>query len=142
LPFHEKFDRILVDSPCTGTGTLARHPEIRWRLRPEDLADLHTRQVGLLSNALPWLAPGGKLVYSTCSLEPEENEAVVEKSLGKLEGAFRVVTARDTLENHILNAALLESVICSDGFFRTFPPQHGTDGFFAAVIERAAHEAS
>lgn len=142
LPFHEKFDRILVDAPCTGTGTLARHPEIRWRLRQEDLADLHERQVGLLSNALPWLASGGKLVYSTCSLEPEENEGVVEESLGKLDGAFRVVTARHALENHILNSALLESVICSDGFFRTFPPQHGTDGFFAAVIERMPFDPS
>jgi len=77
LPFGRKFDRILVDAPCSGTGTLARHPEIRWRLRPEQLAEFHHLQVAILSSALEALAPGGRLVYSTCSLEPEENESVV-----------------------------------------------------------------
>jgi 16S rRNA (cytosine967-C5)-methyltransferase len=76
LPFHRKFDRILVDAPCSGTGTLGRNPEIKWRLKPEHLADLHARQSALLANAQALLAPGGLLVYSTCSLEPEENEQV------------------------------------------------------------------
>ena len=98
LPFERQFDRILVDAPCSGTGTLARHPEIRWRLRAEDLADLHARQVGLLSNALPALAPGGRLVYSTCSLEPEENELVVSEALNALENKFRVVTPLGAFE--------------------------------------------
>lgn len=83
LPFGKKFDRILVDAPCSGTGTLDRNPEIKWRLKPEDLPRLHNKQVRLLSNALKLLAPGGRLVYSTCSLEPEENEAVVEEVLGR-----------------------------------------------------------
>ena len=65
------------NSPCSGTGTLGRNPEIKWRLRPEDLAALHCRQVALLKNALERLAPGGRLVYSTCSLEREENEDVI-----------------------------------------------------------------
>ena len=82
LPFSRRFDRILVDVPCSGTGTLARNPEIKWRLKPTDLADLHARQIKLLRHALQRLAPGGRLVYSTCSLEPEENEAVVEELLG------------------------------------------------------------
>lgn len=82
LPFGRPFDRILVDAPCSGTGTLARNPEIKWRLRPEDLKRLHARQVRLLANALKLLAPGGRLVYSTCSLEREENESVVEQVLG------------------------------------------------------------
>jgi 16S rRNA (cytosine967-C5)-methyltransferase len=82
LPFRARFDRILVDAPCSGTGTLGRNPEIKWRLRAEDLDDLHGRQVRLLSNALAVLAPGGRLVYSTCSLEREENEAVLEEVLG------------------------------------------------------------
>jgi 16S rRNA (cytosine967-C5)-methyltransferase len=77
LPFKGPFDRILLDAPCSGTGTLGRNPEIKWRLRPEDLADLQRRQKALLRNALDVLAPGGILVYSTCSLEPEENEDVV-----------------------------------------------------------------
>jgi len=77
LPFSRKFDRILVDAPCSGTGTLARNPEIKWRLRPEDLQAFQTRQARLLSNALAALAPGGRLVYSTCSLEDEENEEVI-----------------------------------------------------------------
>jgi 16S rRNA (cytosine967-C5)-methyltransferase len=81
LPFAHKFDRILVDVPCSGTGTLARHPEIRWRLGPDQLAEFHALQVAILSSALDALAPGGRLVYSTCSLEPEENELVIASLL-------------------------------------------------------------
>lgn len=77
LPFRRRFDRVLIDAPCSGTGTLARNPEIKWRLQPADLADLHTRQVALLEQGRRALAPGGLLVYSTCSLEHEENEDVV-----------------------------------------------------------------
>ncbi len=77
LPFARPFERILVDAPCSGTGTLARNPEIKWRLVPADLDDLPRRQRALLAHARAALAPGGLLVYSTCSLEPEENQAVV-----------------------------------------------------------------
>ena len=77
LPFNAKFDRILVDAPCSGTGTLARNPEIKWRLRPNDLARFAGLQRKILENALPSLTPGGLLVYSTCSLEREENEDVI-----------------------------------------------------------------
>src|SRR5580700_8092944 len=82
LPFARAFDRILVDAPCSGTGTLGRNPEIKWRLQPADLDDLHRRQIALLANARAALAPGGLLVYSTCSLEPEENESVVAAAPG------------------------------------------------------------
>ena len=78
LPFRAAFDRILLDAPCSGTGTLARNPEIKWRLGPAGIAELHQRQVVLLRNALEVLAPGGLLVYSTCSLEREENDSVIE----------------------------------------------------------------
>src|ERR1019366_5503901 len=81
LPFAHPFDRILVDAPCSGTGTLGRNPEIKWRLKPGDLDDLRARQSALLVNALALLAPGGVLVYSTCSLEPEENEQVTGQAL-------------------------------------------------------------
>src|SRR5208283_3505868 len=91
------FDRVLADVPCTGTGTLARHPEIKWRLRPEDLGDLHARQVGILRAALQQLSPGGRAVYSTCSLEREENEEVVEEALSA-STEFRLRDCRDELQ--------------------------------------------
>jgi 16S rRNA (cytosine967-C5)-methyltransferase len=137
LSFKRPFDRILVDVPCSGTGTLARHPEIRWKLRAEDLKDLHDRQARLLRNAIPHLAADGRLVYSTCSLEPEENEIVVHEVLGEFGGAFQVADLRDVLKGIFQESVPIESVVDADGFFRTFPPEHGTDGFFAAVIERA-----
>jgi 16S rRNA (cytosine967-C5)-methyltransferase len=136
LPFGRPFDRILVDVPCSGTGTLARHPEIRWKLHAEDLKDLHDRQSRLLRNALPHLAPDGRLVYSTCSLEPEENEFVVREVLGALGDAFQVTDPRNVIESDLRESVSAESVACADGFFRTFPPAHGTDGFFAAIIDR------
>jgi 16S rRNA (cytosine967-C5)-methyltransferase len=136
LPFERTFDRILVDVPCSGTGTLARHPEIRWKLHAGDLGDLHDRQARLLQNALPLLAPRGRLVYSTCSLEPEENEFVVREVLRALVDTFQVSDPRIAMESFLRESVRIQSVACADGFFRTFPPEHGTDGFFAAVIER------
>ena len=94
LPFGAKFDRILLDAPCSGTGTLARNPEIKWRLDPEDITRLAQLQTMMLRNALPALANGGRLVYATCSLEPEENEGVVEKVLSE-QPAFRVLTSHE-----------------------------------------------
>lgn len=105
LPFRERFERILLDAPCSGTGTLARNPEIKWRLKPEDLEDLPRRQAAMLANALERLAPGGRLVYSTCSLEREENEAVVERA----------------------GARVLR-------LWRRIPGVDAGDGFFAAVL--------
>lgn len=86
LPLARSFERILVDAPCSGTGTLARNPDITWRLRPADLVDLQRRQVRILGNAMAALAPGGRLIYATCSLESEENEDVVEGALGGRQG--------------------------------------------------------
>lgn len=92
LPFRARFDRILVDAPCTGTGTLARNPDIKWRMSPEDVTRLAARQQRILERALDILAPAGMLVYSTCSLEPEENElavsAVLEKRTAFRAGAY------------------------------------------------------
>ena len=86
LPFRRQFDRILVDAPCSGTGTLARNPEIKWRLEPDDLNSLSARQGRILENAMDALAPGGQLVYATCSLEPEENQHVVAKAVAARAG--------------------------------------------------------
>ena len=105
LPFGRRFDRILLDAPCSGTGTLARNPEIKWRLQPADIQDLHRRQVVLFKNALEVLAPRGVLVYSTCSLEREENDGVVE-ALG----------------------------LTPDHVMRRIPGVRAGDGFFAAVL--------
>ena len=98
LPFRGTFDRILVDAPCSGTGTLGRNPEIKWRLEPSDVRDLHGRQVCILRNSLELLAPGGRLVYSTCALEKKENEEVVARVLKPVEDRYRVIEhqAEDT----------------------------------------------
>lgn len=134
LPFRERFPRILADVPCSGTGTLARNPEIRWRLRPEDLADLHRRQVALLTSALAYLAPHGRLVYSTCSLEPEENEQVIAEVLA-LHPRMRVVPAEIPAEA-LTTGMDRETLVDSSGAFRTWPPQHHSDGFFAVAMEK------
>jgi 16S rRNA (cytosine967-C5)-methyltransferase len=138
LPFRGDFDRILVDAPCSGTGTLARHPEIRWRLRPEQLAESREQQLLMLRMALAHLARGGRLVYSTCSIEPEENEEVVAEVLKKTP-SIRLVSAGEavrTLEPYLSPDADSSTLFARDGFFRTFSPDHHTDGFFAALLEK------
>ncbi len=96
LPLGRRFDRILVDAPCSGTGTLAHNPEIKWRLLREDLRRFADRQTRILENALAALAPGGLLVYSTCSLEPEENEEVARRVAGsRIEREVRRIPGRD-----------------------------------------------
>jgi 16S rRNA (cytosine967-C5)-methyltransferase len=111
LPFRDRFERILIDAPCSGTGTLGRNPEIRWRLQPQDIEELHEKQSAILTSGLDYLARGGRLVYSTCSLERRENEDVVRRVLR--ETAFRLA-----------------------GLRRRTPGLQPGDGFFAAVIER------
>jgi 16S rRNA (cytosine967-C5)-methyltransferase len=106
LPFRAKFDRILVDAPCSGTGTLGRNPEIKWRLQPSDLVELHAKQVALVRQAMNHLCPGGLLVYSTCSLEKEENEQVIEEIPGNWQTSERL------------------------------PEVSAGDGFFVAVLSR------
>lgn len=138
LPVSGEFDRVLADVPCSGTGTLARNPEIKWRLKPEDLANLHARQLAIASSALQYLGPGGRLVYSTCSLEHEENQAVVEDLLSKFAG-LRLLDCRGELERLQERGELVWQDLGSitDGLYlRTLPGVHPCDGFFAAVIEK------
>ena len=125
LPFpDETFDRVLVDAPCSGTGTLRRNPEIRWRISPADIEDLAERQKQLLQNAARVVKPGGRMVYSTCSVERDENEDVVQTFLENNESFSRVELA--------LDATLQTSL----GTVRTWPQRSGTDGFFVCVFER------
>jgi 16S rRNA (cytosine967-C5)-methyltransferase len=139
LPFGILFNRILVDAPCSGTGTLARHPEIRWRLQPEQLKEFHALQISLLNSAFQQLAPGGRLVYSTCSMEPEENEQVVTEALRGTTGLKRNAAneAARGLEGKLVRGGDEQSLFDRDGYFRTTPDALETDGFFAAIISKA-----
>ncbi len=138
LPFGIPFDRILVDAPCSGTGTLARHPEIRWRLKPEQLRELHDLQVRLLEAALSQLAPGGHLVYSTCSLEREENEDAIAEALLKFTEVRRVAAseASRSISPHLASGINVRDLFDEAGQFHTVPGAYQTDGFFAAILER------
>lgn len=138
LPFSSQFDRILVDVPCSGTGTLARNPEIKWRLKPHDLDDLQARQMAILKSALGQLSPNGRLIYSTCSMEREENEMVVERALTDVPG-FEVLDMRRELQELTVAGELRWADIDSllEGpYLRTIPGVHPCDGFFAAAIVR------
>lgn len=138
LPLTGNFDRVLADVPCSGTGTLAHNPEIKWRLKPADLADLHARQVAILRAALSQLRVGGRGVYSTCSLETEENDAVVEEVLAS-DHRFKLLDCRAELERLRADGELHVSDVgelLQGPFLRTIPGVHPCDGFFAAVVER------
>ena len=144
LPFAENdFDLVLVDAPCSGTGTLGRNPEIRHRLKPEEFARQAERQRAILSAAFAALRPGGRLVYSTCSLEPEENEAVVASMLASTSNARQISCAAvlDALaqQGRITPEAQvsLRTALTPEGALQLLPGTHPSDGFFAALIEKA-----
>lgn len=123
-----KIDRVLVDAPCTGLGTLRRNPDLKWRQTERSLAELTEKQAAILRRAASLVKLGGRLVYATCSILPEENDGIVAQFLaGQRE--FSLVAC---------NAILAAKGIALDtgDMLRLFPHQHGTDGFFAAVIER------
>lgn len=135
-----EYDLILCDVPCTGTGTMGRNPEIRFRVSEAEIARQHERQVRILSRALEGLAPGGRLLYSTCSLEPEENEAVVAECLSA-RGGFELVPPDEEIARleregvlHADGARKLRETAIRGGNLRTLPGVHGCDGFFAARL--------
>jgi 16S rRNA (cytosine967-C5)-methyltransferase len=133
------FDRILTDVPCSGTGTLSHNPEIKWRLKLSDLLDLQSRQLAILRAAMTHAAPRARLVYSTCSLEREENEVVIEMALA-IEPSFRVLDCRKELEQMRAEGELvLEDVdsLVSGRFARTLPGVHPCDGFFVAILQKS-----
>ena len=129
LPFAARFDRVLVDAPCSGLGTVRRDPDIRWRRREEELALLARDQIALLMRASEVVRHGGRLIYATCSSEPEENDGVIEAFL-----AARKDFARLDLRND--GHRLLAPFIDERGQFRTSPATHGLEAFFAAVLIR------
>ncbi len=138
LPFSTPFDRVLADVPCSGTGTLARNPEIKWRLKSDDLSGLHRLQVDILRAAMSQLAPAGKLIYSTCSMEVEENENVIEAFLAGDRGS-RLIDCRTALDQLKADGELIWSDVASlvrGPYLRTVPGVHPCDGFFAAILER------
>jgi 16S rRNA (cytosine967-C5)-methyltransferase len=138
LPLRSLFSRVLADVPCSGTGTLARNPEIKWRLKGSDIAELQARQIAILRSALAQVAPGGRLIYSTCSLEKEENEDVVEHVLAqrtefrRLDCSIEIDRLKAAGELNWTDAASLTR----GPYLRTIPGIHPCDGFFAAMVER------
>lgn len=138
LPVSQPFDRVLTDVPCSGTGTLARNPEIKWRLQPSDLVELHRRQIAILRSALAQVGPGGRLIYSTCSLEKEENEDVVDEVLAD-NPCFRLLDCRLELERMKTAGDLTwsDAALTRGLYLRTLPGVHPCDGFFAAILQKA-----
>jgi 16S rRNA (cytosine967-C5)-methyltransferase len=130
LPFGGVFDTVLVDAPCSGLGTLRRDPDIRWRRQASDLPSLAATQRQMLGHAASTVSPGGRLIYATCSTEPEENEAVVE-------GFLRDTRLFRPLDARLAHPRLPGTVVDARGHLRTTPDAHGLEGFFGAVFERS-----
>ena len=131
LPFSADFDRILVDAPCSGLGTVRRDPDIKWRRHEDELAGLAERQLTLLRRAAIVLKPGGRLVYATCSSEPDENEMVVDRFLAT-EPGFRLLNLQRD------GSPYLAPVLDTRGMLRTLPFDHRLEAFFAAALQRTA----
>ncbi|MFN5353317.1 MAG: RsmB/NOP family class I SAM-dependent RNA methyltransferase [Burkholderiaceae bacterium] len=123
-----KIDRVLVDAPCSGFGTLRRNPDIKWRQQPKDLAELCARQFSILSSAARLVKPGGRLVYATCSLLAEENQAIITQFLSQ-QPQYKLVPAREVLAEQKIDLDTGDTL-------QLLPHRHATDGFFAAVLER------
>jgi 16S rRNA (cytosine967-C5)-methyltransferase len=125
-----KLDRVLVDAPCSGFGTLRRNPDLKWRHRPEAIAELARKQAGILESAARLVKPGGRLIYATCSVLREENEEVVE-SFAARHPEFSELSCADLLRSQRI------ALDCG-ARLRLWPHMHGTDGFFAAAFTKRA----
>lgn len=124
----EQFDRILLDAPCSGLGVIRRNPEAKWRLTPADTERCARRQRVLLARVATLLAPGGRMVYATCSTAPEEDEQVVEDFLSH--------HRQFVIEKGLFFSGAASSLLTADGALRLWPHRHGTDGFFAVLLTR------
>ena len=126
-----KIDRVLVDAPCSGLGTLRRNPDLKWRQSPQAVAELVQKQTAILDSAARLVKSGGRLVYATCSVLPEENEQIAA-AFSAAHPGFKPVPVADLLE--ALKVANAAQLCTSDGLYlRLWPHRHGTDGFFASV---------
>jgi 16S rRNA (cytosine967-C5)-methyltransferase len=129
VPFMQPFDTVLVDAPCTGLGTLRRDPDIRWRRDEAEITLLAAAELTMLGQAAAAVAPGGRLIYATCSSEPEENDGVVSAFLAR-------TTTFSRLDARIAAPQVPAAVVDGQGFLRTEPLRHGLEAFFGAVFER------
>lgn len=132
-----KIDRVLVDAPCSGLGTLRRNPDLKWRQSPQSVEELVAKQTAILQSAARLLKPGGRLVYATCSVLPQENEAIAQ-AFTAANPEFTPLMAGDVLAQLKVDGA---AALCSGGesgnaFLRLWPHLHSTDGFFAAIWTR------
>jgi 16S rRNA (cytosine967-C5)-methyltransferase len=127
-----KIDRVLVDAPCSGLGTLRRNPDLKWRQKPADVAALAVTQAAILQSAARLLKPGGRLVYATCSLLPDENENIAN-AFSAANKDFKPLEVAEVLSQLKVADALS---LCNGPYLRLWPQRHGTDGFFAAVWEK------
>jgi 16S rRNA (cytosine967-C5)-methyltransferase len=132
LPFSSAFDIVFVDAPCSGLGTVRRDPDIRWRREEGDLPRFASAQRRMIDHAAAVVRPGGRLVYSTCSSEPDENEAVVSHFLAGNPG-FRQI---DLKREEAFLPEALRPVITDAGVVRTAPDAHGLEAFFGTVLRR------
>ncbi|RYE73049.1 MAG: RsmB/NOP family class I SAM-dependent RNA methyltransferase [Oxalobacteraceae bacterium] len=123
-----KIDRVLVDAPCSGLGTLRRNPDVKWRVRPESITELNVKQLSILNGAARLVKAGGRLVYATCSILDEENEQIVTQFLAAND-AFSLVPMNVVLEEQRIALEMGD-------YLKLLPHHHQTDGFFAAVLER------
>jgi 16S rRNA (cytosine967-C5)-methyltransferase len=128
-----KIDRVLVDAPCSGLGTLRRNPDMKWRQSPEAVEELKVKQAAILASAARLLKPGGRLVYATCSLLAAENESIAEAFTDANRASFRPLPVEEVLATAHVRRAL---ELVRNGCLRLWPHRHATDGFFAAVWER------
>jgi 16S rRNA (cytosine967-C5)-methyltransferase len=134
LPLDPVFDCVLVDAPCSGLGTLRRDPDIKWRRHERDLQPLAAAQARLIANAADVVRPGGRLVYATCSSEPEENEAIVAGLL-RSRADFRQATADEV--RSLPGWPVVQPVCLEQGVLHTWPHRHGLEAFFGAVLVKA-----
>ncbi len=128
-----KFDRVLVDAPCSGLGTLRRNPDLKWRQTPEDVAELNVKQTNILARAARLTKEGGRLIYATCSLLSDENERIAESFLAT-HPDFKLLNAAEILRQQQIN-------LDTGDYLKLLPHLHQTDGFFAAVFEKQSASA-
>nr|WP_297530093.1 RsmB/NOP family class I SAM-dependent RNA methyltransferase [uncultured Roseateles sp.] len=129
-----KIDRVLVDAPCSGLGTLRRNPDLKWRQSPDSVRELHDKQLAILNSASRLLKPGGRLVYATCSLLDAENESVAQ-AFAEAHPDFVLMPAQEVLA-HAQVDETQAAQLSDNGYLRLWPHRHHSDGFFAAVWER------